>query len=378
MHVEDLIRPPSELGLDPDRLTLAERLIKQGVTDGFYPAATYAILRHGYIACHGAMGQPQPDNAPQLQTQFDTIFDMASLTKPFTATLLLIAVEHGLIHLNQPVKDLLPVRELMPHTGDSPVGAVPIRMLATHTSGLPPWRPLYEAKAPTPVGEILSLPLEAEPGTRYAYSDLGYILIGEILHRLYGKPLDVLLQEHIARPLGMTRTGYRPDAALHPHIAATRHCPWRGPEKILIGEVHDANAWKLHGIAGHAGIFSNVPDMIRFALALRQPSTASQLGIRPVIRTMARKLAEQNQVDPTVGGHSIGWFTPPNGMLPRGDLLSIRSFGHTGFTGTSLLFDLETDLTLLLLTNRVYSNADGTGVLRLRRMLANVVAGAVR
>jgi CubicO group peptidase (beta-lactamase class C family) len=370
MRIEDLYTAPETLGFHPDRLRRLEDLLRQGLADGLYPAATYLLLRHGQIAAHGALGLAQPDANPPVACVPDTIFDMASLTKPVTATLLLQCVEEGRLHLGQCVRDHLP------EASEAPVGPATLRQLATHTSGLPAWKPLYKSRAASAVADILTIPLEAEPGARYTYSDPGYILLGEILARATETPLARLAQERIFTPLGMERSGYRPDPGLRPHIAATAHCPWR-EGKVLIGEVHDANAHSMNGVSGHAGLFSTAPDMARFALALRHTQTAAQGSLPPLLGPLARRLAERNQLEPAVGGHSIGWFTPPNGMLPRGDLLSERSFGHTGFTGTSLLFDPEYDLTLLLLTNRVYRPGEGTGVLRLRRLFANCVAGAL-
>jgi CubicO group peptidase (beta-lactamase class C family) len=296
----------------------------------------------------------------------ETIFDMASVSKPITATLLLQCVEQGQLNLG------MTVAYLLPEAKEAPVGPVTLRQLATHTSGLPAWKPLYKTAAASALEDILTTPLETEPGTRYVYCDLGYILLGEILARVTGKPLDRLAQERIFAPLGMTRTAYCPDASLHPEIAATANCSWR-EGRILIGEVHDANAHSLGGVAGHAGLFSTAPDMARFGRALLNASS----DLPSILGPRARQLAAANQIDPAIGGHSIGWFTPPNGMLPWGDLLSSQTFGHTGFTGTLLMMDPETDLILLLLTNRVYQPIEGSGVLRLRRLFANLVAGAI-
>ena len=370
-NLEGLARPPKSLGFDPERLRAANAMLERGIADGLFPAAAYAVLRHGMIAAKGAFGLAQPDASPPVRATFETLFDMASLTKPMTATLLLQCVERGDLHLGQTVGFFLPEAE------KTPVAEVTLRQLATHTSGLPPWKPLYKSEKPTPLAEILATPREADPGKRYAYSDLGYILLGEILTRVTKMPLERLAKERLYTPLGMAASGYLPASAARATAAATRFCPWRGEANILLGEVHDANAHKLGGAAGHAGLFSNAPDMIRYILSFRYPATAAHLGLPSVLGPRARHLAERSQIEPSVGSHSIGWFCVPSGYLPQGDLLSSRSFGHTGFTGTSLVFDPETDVTILLLTNRVYSAADGTGVLRLRRLFSNLVAGAL-
>jgi CubicO group peptidase (beta-lactamase class C family) len=370
MTIEDLVTPPRTLGFNPDRLRRLDTLIQQGIADRLYPAAAYLVLRHGLIAAHGAFGLRQPAANPPIACTLHTIFDMASLTKPVTATLLLQCVEEGTLHLGQRVLDHLAEAE------KAPVGAVTLRQLATHTSGLPAWKPLYKTTEASVLADILTTPLEAEPGARYTYSDLGYILLGEILARVTKTPLDRLAQDRIFTPLGMDSADYRPDPRLRSQIAATANCPWR-EGKTLVGEVHDANAHSMDGVSGHAGLFSTAPDIARFALALWPAQMAAPFPLPMLLSPPARLLAARSQIDPAVGGHSIGWFTPPNGMLPRGDLLSERAFGHTGFTGTSLVFDPEYDLILILLTNRVYMPGEGTGVLRLRRLFANVVAGAM-
>ena len=366
MDTEEVVEDVAALGFDAERLQRLHALIERGVTEGMYPAAVYRVLRGGRIVAQGALGMAQPDATPPVATTVETVFDMASISKPIAATLLLQCVERGDLHLNQPIGDFLP------EAGDSPVAKVSLRQIATHVSGLPPWKPLYQK--PDALAQIFATPLDHEPGTHYAYSDLGYILLGEIVARVGGKPLDLLAQERIFTPLGMTRTTYCPPADWRPQIAATANCGWR-KDRILVGEVHDANAHSLGGVSGHAGLFSNVPDLTRFAIALQHPPRAEKCGIPPVLGSLTRKLAQERQIAAEIGGHSIGWFTPPNGMLPFGDLLSPQTFGHTGFTGTLLMFDPEHELTLILLTNSVYTPKGG--LLTLRRHFANAVAGAV-
>jgi CubicO group peptidase (beta-lactamase class C family) len=367
VDTEEVVEDVAAQGFDAERLQRLHALVERGVTEGMYPAAVYRVMHAGRIVAQGALGMAQPDSDPPRATTMETVFDMASISKPFAATLLLQCVERGDLHLGQPIGDFLP------EAGESPVGKLSLRQIATHVSGLPPWRPLYQGT--NALEQIFATPLDHEPGTHYAYSDLGYILLGEIVARVGGKPLDVLAQERIFTPLGMTRTTYCPPTDWHPQIAATANCGWR-KDRILVGEVHDANAHSLGGVSGHAGLFSNVPDLTRFALALQYPLRAKSYGIPPVLATLTRRLAKQSQIAPEIGGHSIGWFTPPNGMLPCGDLLSPNTYGHTGFTGTLLMFDPIDQITLMLLTNSVYTLKPG--LLTLRRLFANAVAGAYR
>jgi len=367
LDTEEVVADVAALGFDAARLQRLPALVERGVIENMYPAAVYRVLRQGRIVAQGALGMAQPDASTPYATTMETVFDMASISKPFAATLLLQCVERGDLHLGQPIGDFLP------EAANSPVAKINLRQIASHVSGLPPWKPLYQGADPA-LTQIFATALDYEPGIHYAYSDLNYILLGEIVARVGGKTLDALAQERIFGPLGMTRTAYCPPSDWHPQIAATANCGWR-KDQILVGEVHDANAHSLGGVSGHAGLFSNVPDMTRFVLALQYPEVAKACGLPPILGPLARRLAQERQIAPEIGGHSIGWFTPPNGMLPYADLLSPHTFGHTGFTGTMLVFDPQNELTLILLTNSVYTPK--TGLLTLRRHFANAVAGAL-
>jgi CubicO group peptidase (beta-lactamase class C family) len=369
-EIEDWTASPERLGFSREGLSRAGAVVREGCESGIYPAAVFLVLREGKVAAKAAVGSIRPGSQPPQPTKIDTIFDMASLTKPITATLLLQRAERGELHLGMRVADFLPEAD------DSPCGPLTLFQLATHTSGLPPWKPLYKTERSSALEEILATELEAEPGSRYAYCDLGYILLGAVLERITGSRLDLLAHEQIFEPLGMRDSGSCPAQALHGRIAATANCPMR-EGATLVGEVHDANAHSMGGVAGHAGLFSTAPDMARFAVSLLLREAAKRLLIPTVLQPLTVKTATSSQIDPAIGGHSIGWFTDPNGMLPRGDLFSELSFGHTGFAGTMLLHDPEYGVTIIFLTNRVYNAEDGTRMMRLRRLFANAVAGAI-
>lgn len=363
MQIEMLLRSPELLGFDAERLQRLEPMLQRGIEERLYTAYAYLVMRHGKIAAMAAGGTAQPQASPPIAATMETLYDAASLTKTFTATLLLQGVEEGRFHLEQPL------RLTFPEAHELPLGEVTLKQLATHTSGLPSWRNVNEGSSP--LQTILQTPLEAEPGTRYAYSDLGYILLGFFLEREWAKPLPLLAQERIFAPLGMTHSGYFPAPQEHlPRLAATT---------APLGQVHDPNARGMGGAAGHAGVYTNLLDLARYVLGLRPPHGEVPL-FAPLLGPLARKLMETNQNPPPLNGHTIGWFAYPSGYLPQGDLLSYRTFAHTGFTGTLLMIDPELDLTLVLLTNRVYyeKENDGAGVLRLRRLFANAVAGALQ
>src|SRR5262249_37920230 len=199
---------------------------------------------------------------------------------------------------------------------------------------------------------------------------LGFILLGEVIEQVAAQPLDRFASDEIFSPLAMAATAFRPPAAWQERIAATR-CPDRG--RVLIGEVHDGNCAALGGAAGHAGLFSSAGDMGRYAAMLL--GGGELRGARLLSPLAVRRMAV-NQLNPDVGGSSLGWFTPPNGMLPAGDLLPTDSFGHTGFTGTSLVITPSLDLAVILLTNRVFQERESGDFLAFRRRFHNAVAAA--
>ncbi len=369
MNINDLTKSPAALGFRLDHLQRAHDLLVQGVHDDLYSAAVYCILRHGMIVAHGATGNAQPSSAPPVAAAFDTIFDMASVTKSMTGAMIMQCVEEGRLRLTSNVGRLLPEAE------GKPLGKVTVRQIATHTSGLPAWLPLYKSSVPV-FEQILVAGLKTEPGKQYVYSDLGYITLGKILETVTGTPLDRLVQERICHPLGMKDSGYLPDRALRPRIAATAHHT-DDQTHIFVGEVHDENALGMGGVAGHAGFFSTAPDLVRFALSYQFPTVAAHMGVPPVLGVLSRKLAQTIQCDPRVGSHGVGWFVWPSGYLPTGDLLSDHCFGHTGFTGTMLMFDPVNDLAIILLTNRVISKSDGSAFLGMRHVFSNIIGGAL-
>lgn len=357
------------IGFDANHFRYAHSLLEKGLEENLYSCSSYCLMRGGRIYIDGAIGTAQPDSSPPVPVALDTIFDMASITKPITATLLLLSAERGELHLGMRVRDFLPEAET------APCANLTLRQLATHTSGLPPWKALYENPNDSALTQILATELETEPGTKYAYSDLGYILLGEILQRVTGTPLGKLAQTHIFDPLEMKDSGYLPAPELRSRIAATANCPWR-KDKILVGEVHDANCHSMGGVSGHAGLFSTAHDMARFALGTFAASFTNPYP--SILGHAARLLLRKSQIPEIIGGHSIGYFTPPNGMLPRGDFLTKDSYGHTGFTGTLILCDEWRSLTFILLTNRVYSSEEAGKFLRMRWLFSNAVASCFR
>ena len=333
----------------PDRLARADALLAGGVGERLYTHAVWALARGGETVAGRALGAAAPD----------TLFDLASLTKPLaTATCLLQAVEAGRLHLRQPVH-----RFFEDEFGPLPhLSAVEVRHLLTHTSGLPPiprWPP-EGASRRTMLAAVLATPTLRPPGGGYTYSDAGYILLGEIAARAWGRPLESCFASGVSAPLGRPTLGFCPTTG---PVAPT------GPEPP--GTVHDPRARGLGGVAGHAGLFGTARDVLAYGEAIRA-------GGGPLLSRAAVARMAQSQIPPAVGAQSLGWFCAGNDYLPQGDLFSDRAFGHSGFTGTALLIDPAYDVCLVLLTNRVVNaDEDGSRFLRLRRLWLNAVAASL-
>jgi CubicO group peptidase (beta-lactamase class C family) len=339
-----------------EQIAVAERLLRQGIADGLYSHAVAMMSIDGEMTVKTAFGK----------ATVDTIFDLASLTKPLaTAMGIMQLVEEGRLHLLQSVTrffddDYGP----LPHLAD-----VEVHHLLTHTSGLPPI-PRWPKSAELPqsrhdlIRSALFTPLLRPAGQGYTYSDTGYILLGEILTRVGGLSQEKAFDQGVAGRLGLERIGYLPPPARHAAIAPT------GAD-IAAGSVHDPRARDLGNIAGHAGLFGRAADVLACGEAIRT-------GGRPLVSRASAARMSTSQIRREIGAQSLGWFCAGNDYLPKGDLFSDRSYGHSGFTGTLLLIDPEYDATIVLLTNRVFNEAeDGVRFLKLRRRWTNAMAAAI-
>ncbi|HET6382191.1 MAG TPA: serine hydrolase domain-containing protein [Armatimonadota bacterium] len=354
------------IGLNQERVQDLERLLLTAWEQKQFAGAAWAIVRHGNLAANGVLGtEGIGDDLPITD---ETLFDLASLTKPVaTASTALCLIDRGEMLLGDDVRRYFP--EAAPHWTD-----VTLRHLLTHTSGLPPYAPLYETRRG---GEairdgILELEMKAAPGEKYAYSCLGYILMQHVIQAITGESLAKVASDLVFEPLGMGSTGYCPDPDGPARIASAGRCPHR--DKALHGEVHDPVAWGAGGVSGNAGLFAPLQDVCKFGAALLDRGASS---IGRVFSPAAANLMLTNQIDPAVGGHSIGLFTFPNLMLPRGDLLPRSSVGHTGFTGTSLVLAPELDCGAVLLTNCLVHSSDKGAFFRTRRRFHTLVGAAI-
>lgn len=347
-------------------LAAVRQVIDRGVADSAFPGA-FAVVGDaagGYVG-YGAGRIDWAPDAPAPDAA--TIWDMASLTKVVATTSAMLQLSaDGRVPLDAPVQRFLP-----DWTGPGKERVI-IRHLLSHASGLPSWRPLYkEATSPeTAMALVLQTQLDTLPGQRFVYSDLNAILLGEIVRRVTGQPLDAYLARHVFGPLGMRDTRYRPPASELARIAPTEFDPWR--QRKVHGEVHDENAFMLGGVSGHAGLFSTAADLARFARAYLNEGT---LDGRRVFDAAAVAQFTRAQ-DTTVSRRALGWETPTGGNS-AGQYLSRRAFGHTGFTGTSLWMDPERGVYVILLTNRVNPTRQNTRISGVRVALANAAVRAL-
>ncbi len=367
------IKAVIDSAFDYDSLAATRAFLEEKISERAFPGAVLVVGHRGHVAYMTAVGHYGDDDRRPVSDS--TVYDLASLTKVIgltSATMLLVA--EGRLEIDRPVGDYLPE-----FSGPGKEHVL-VRHLLTHTSGLPAWVPLYlEAEtAAAAVERVLQTPLEAAPGKRFVYSDLGAITLTQIVERVSGQPLDVFLQERVFGPLRMQRTRFLPPEAWLPDIAPTERDPWRG--RVVRGEVHDENAHRLGGVSGHAGLFSNGPDLARFALWLldawhgRLPADAPPYLPQDVVRLFTRR-----QPGPAGSTRALGWDTPSlTGRSSAGTLMSRASFGHTGFTGTSIWIDPGGELFIILLTNRVHPTRDNQAILDIRGQVADRVVAAIR
>jgi CubicO group peptidase (beta-lactamase class C family) len=342
-------------------------ILDAGVRDSAFPGAIAVIGTRDGVLVERAAGQL--DWAPSPAPNDSTLWDLASLTKVTALTTAMMQLwQRGLVDLDAPVQRYLP--QFVGPLKDR----VTVRHLLTHSSGLPGWRPLY-LEAPTPdsvLKLVYATPLDTVPGARMVYSDLGAMLLGQIVVRLTGEPFDQYVQERIFGPLRMNDTRFRPPREMWDRVAPTEvDTAWR--KRQVRGEVHDENAYALGGVSSHAGLFSSARDMGRFARMLLGGGELD--GVRIVApETITKFTALQ---DSGLSNRALGW-EKPNGRNSAGHRLSPRAFGHTGFTGTSIWLDPDKDLFIVLLTNRVNPTRARTGIFRVRVDLADAVVAVVR
>jgi CubicO group peptidase (beta-lactamase class C family) len=362
--------------------------ILDAAVDAGAPAAQLVIRWRGEEVFARAYGWVDPASR-ESSTTLTTRFDLASLTKLFAVTAFMTLVEAGAVALDQRVNTVIPAfsgfRAVRPYEhplrpgevvvvdrSDTPVdaGQVTFRQLLTHTSGLPAWRPLFrQPDAAAARALALHTFFSYVPGTHVVYSDIGLITLGIAIEQLAGKALAPVIADRICAPLGFTHTGYRPAREVRGIVAPTEFCAWRG--RRVHGEVHDENAYRLGGVAAHAGLFSVAREVARFGASFLGDSVPRLLA-PTTIAEMTREQAVEGAVrrglgfalrspDPEASGHPFG----------------PQAFGHTGFTGTSLWMDPDQALVVALLTNEVYHGREARTIGPLRVAVHRAIVEAL-
>lgn len=350
-------------GIDP--------FIQNEIRNGAMPGAVVLVARNGVVVKEHAYGnavQYADDSRTPLgpiPMRADTIFDIASLSKLFTATAVMQLHDQGRFRLDDPVVKYLPDFAY----GGREKLQVTIRQLMTHTSGFESWLPLYKrgANREDRIREVLRHPLQGKPGQTCVYSDLNLIVLGVLVEQWSGQRLDAYVRQHITEPLGMRDTMYNPRPALRPRIAATEYQQGRG---LVWGQAHDENAWSLGGVAGHAGVFSTARDMAVFAQMMLNGGIyqGTQILSSNAVRQMG-----QNQLPSRIGDqHGLGWELNQGWYMDA--LAEPFTLGHTGFTGTSIVVSPRSQTILLVLTNRVHPTRETPSINLLRRGVARLVA----
>jgi uncharacterized protein YbbC (DUF1343 family)/CubicO group peptidase (beta-lactamase class C family) len=369
--------PPSAAA-DPARLAAVDAVIQRAIADKQIPGAVLLVGRGPDVLYQKAYGHRAL--VPQLEAMtLDTIFDMASVTKVVaTTTSVMILVEEGRVRLNDRVATFIP------DFGRYGKDNITIRHLLTHVSGLRPdldlsddsWRSSEEA-----IRRACEEVPTSAPGERLVYSDINFFLLAEIVSRVAGMPFDRFVQERVAAPLGMADTMFNPPASLRGRIAPTEMCtpygwPCQGPDQVMLrGIVHDPTARRMGGVAGHAGLFSTAADLSRFC---RMVLGGGALGnVRILSPLTVLKMTSSATPAGMTNVRGLGWDIDSSYSSNRGELLPVGSFGHTGWTGTSVWMDHITRTYVILLTNRVHPDGKGDAT-PVRARVATVVAAALR
>jgi CubicO group peptidase (beta-lactamase class C family) len=344
----------------------AFHILQEGIARAAFPSASIAVTYQGKLVSLKAFGRFTYEPSSPAVT-VTTVFDLASVSKVVaTTTMAMILYQRGLIDLEAPVASIVPESS----GSDTRRGEVTVRMLLAHSSGLPAYEKLF-LKATTRdelLAAAFATPLTADPGTRAEYSDIGFIILAIALERIADESLDRFCQREIFGPLGMRHTAFNPPAAWRASIPPTAD-DHTFRKRIIQGEVQDENASVLGGVAGHAGLFATAEDLATFAHVLLQ-------GGAPLVRPETLAFFTRRETTPEGTSRALGWDTPSS-PSQSGKYFSARSFGHLGYTGTSLWIDPERGLSITLLTNRTWPDCDNKAIKDVRPAFHDAVVEAL-
>jgi len=341
-------------------------VLREGIREHAFPGATVAIVREGALLAWKGLGHYTYDPTSSLVLP-EAIYDVASLTKVLATTAMAMTLyERGLLDLEAPVVETLPVFA----GNDARRRRITVHMLLAHSSGLPGHVKLFGSnKTPEEVAEVAcKVPLMTEPGTRAEYSDIGFIVLAELLARLVEEPLDLFCKREIFPWTAMRRSTFNPPLELKPMIppsAEDNHFR----KRVLQGEVQDENASALGGVAGHAGLFAPVLDVAQFAHCLLQKGA-------PLWRSETVALFTRRETSPPGTSRALGWDTPAP-PSQAGSSFSPSSFGHLGYTGGSLWIDPERALAVILLSNRTWPDCRSELIKQVRPAFHDAVSKAL-
>jgi len=351
----------SDVHTEPGRFAAVYQVLQQAIDAHAFPGCAFGVLVRGHVVLQDALGHfTFEDDAPAVEPR--TIFDVASLTKVVSTTAVaMLLYQRGQLDFDQPLGDLLPGFVVGRDDAKS-ARRVTLRHLLAHNSGLPGYVEFFRT-ASTPAQlfrACLELPLQAAPGERCEYSDPGFILLGKALEMLTHEHLCEWSRKHIFEPLSLNATSFCPRPETHPLIPPTevdntfRH-------RVIQGEVQDENAFVLQGAAGHAGLFSNVPDLLRFAgeILASLNSSSGTLFAGLTVNSFA------DRQGPAGSSRAFGLGTPSEDSS-AGRHFSSRSIGHLGYSGCSLWIDLSAEIAVVLLTNRTWPDRQNQAIKQVR------------
>ncbi|HET8888151.1 MAG TPA: serine hydrolase domain-containing protein [Candidatus Angelobacter sp.] len=355
------------LGHQDEQFQRAFAILRSGIDQCAFPGAAVAIAHQGKLIAHKGLGHfTYAATSPAVTAE--TVYDLASVTKVIaTTTACMILYEQGLFKLDQPIAELLPE---FADQQDSACRQVMLRMLLAHSSGLPAYVKLFQTARNKDelVKQALRVPLTADPGARAEYSDIGFILLGQALERLSGEPLDRFCRREIFTKLNLAHTCFNPPTELRLSIPPTeddrtfRH-------RLIQGEVNDENASVMGGVAGHAGCFSTALDVSVFAQCILRGDT-------PLVKKETSEIFTCRQGSPHGTSRALGWDTPSQ-PSQSGKYFSSRSYGHLGYTGTSLWIDPDRQLSVTLLTNRTWPDRGSQSIKQIRPAFHDAVIEAL-
>jgi uncharacterized protein YbbC (DUF1343 family)/CubicO group peptidase (beta-lactamase class C family) len=364
LHLKEA--PPADLGFDPKRLAQIDAVVEDGIKAKKMPGCVVLVARHGKIAHFKAYGKRavEPNDEPLTK---DAMFDLASITKPVaTACSIMHLVERGALRLGDRLADHVP--NYLPDVKSG----ITIRQLLTHTAGFIPDNPMsdYEKGVQSARDALLKLKPTTESGTKFVYSDVGFLLLGELVYRKTGKTVAEYARENLFQPLGMADTMFTPPASLHLRCVPTDKSR---NKRVIRGEVHDPRAYALGGVAGHAGLFSTAADLAVFAQMLHG---GGRLGDVRVFGPRTVDLMTRPQTLPGGVVRAHGWDMRSSYSSNRGETFSDGAFGHGGFTGTAMWIDRNLGLTVIFLSSRLHP--EGKGVINpLAGRIGTVAASAI-